>query len=122
MILYEKTFLKGLTSVVLNDAEGCIWAIAWQGQFVAWASSVGVRIYDLNERCSLGLIAWEESKDVPLTTFRCNLRWDNSTTLIIGWMDTVRICVIRKRNSVEISTRNYPGFIVDPSTKIYFLH
>lgn len=113
--MYEKTFLKGLNSVALSEAEGSVSAIAWQDQFVAMASSIGVRIYDLNERCSLGLIAWEETKDASLTMYRCNLRWDNSTTLIIGWMDTVRICVIRKRNAVDISTRNYPGLIVDPS-------
>lgn len=33
---------------------------------------------------------------------------------MIGWVETVRICVIRKRNSVEVATRNLPGLIVDP--------
>lgn len=50
-----------------------------------------------------------------LNDYRCNLRWSNSTTLFIGWVDTIRICVIRKRNAIEVSTRNLPGFIVDPS-------
>lgn len=27
----------------------------------------------------------------------------------------IRICIIRKRNAIEISTRELPGFIVDPS-------
>lgn len=44
---------------------------------------------------------------------RCNLIWNNST-LLIGWADTIRICVIRKRNVIEVSTRNLPCFICDP--------
>lgn len=115
LTLFEKSFLKSLKSTVLSESEGAVAAIKWNNNFVAWASSnVGVRVYDLNERCSLGLLRWEEPTDGKLAEYRCNLRWSNSTTLLIGWVDTIRICVIRKRNSVEVSTRNAPGFIVDP--------
>lgn len=62
LTIFEKTFLKGLKATCLSEAEGLVSAIAWSGQFVAWASSLGVRVYDLNERCSLGLIKWEEPK------------------------------------------------------------
>lgn len=82
---------------------------------MAWASALGVRVHDLNEKCSLGLIKWQEPENVSLVNFRCNLKWANSKTLLIGWVDTIRICVVRKRNSVEVSTRDLPGFIVDPS-------
>uniref|UniRef100_A0A1B0CTY4 Putative vacuolar assembly/sorting protein vps41 n=1 Tax=Lutzomyia longipalpis TaxID=7200 RepID=A0A1B0CTY4_LUTLO len=112
--LYEKTFLKSLKSTVLSESEGNVSSMAWNNQFVAWASALGVRVYDLSERWSLGLIRWEQPKSLALSDFRCNLRWSNSTTLLIGWVDTIRICVIRKRNSVEVSTRDLPGFIVDP--------
>lgn len=115
LTLYERSFLKKLKSTMLGEAEGFVSALAWSNQFVAWASAIGVRVYDLNERCSLGLIKWEEPRDALLSDFRCNLKWSNSTTLLIGWVDTIRICVIRRRNSVEVSTRELPGFIVDPS-------
>lgn len=117
LTLYEKSFLKSLKSTVLSESEGQVAAIKWNtNNFVAWASNgLGVRVYDLVERCSLGLLKWEEPKEGKLSDYRCNLRWCNSTTLLIGWVDTIRICVIRKRNSVEISTRNVPGSIVDPS-------
>lgn len=115
LTLYEKTFLKGLKQTVLHEVDGFVSAIAWTEHFVAWASAIGVRVYDLNEKCSLGLIKWEEPKDCLLNDFRCNLKWSNSTTLLIGWVDIVRICVIRKRNSFEVSTRALPDFIVDPS-------
>uniref|UniRef100_A0A182NF47 Fructose-1,6-bisphosphatase isozyme 2 n=1 Tax=Anopheles dirus TaxID=7168 RepID=A0A182NF47_9DIPT len=114
LVLYEKTFLKGLKSTVLSDSEGQVTAIKWNGQFVAWASLLGIHVYDLQEKCSLGFIQWEEPKNGKLTDFRCNLNWSNSTTLLIGWVDTVRICVIRKRNAIEVSTRNLPVHIVDP--------
>ncbi|XP_037029036.1 vacuolar protein sorting-associated protein 41 homolog [Bradysia coprophila] len=114
LTLYEKTFIKGLKSTVLNDSEGAVSAIAWSDQFVAWASAIGVRVHDLNEKCSLGLIKWQEPENVSLINYRCNLKWANSKTLLIGWVDTIRICVVRKRNSVEVSTRDLPGFIVDP--------
>lgn len=120
LTLYEKTFLKGLKPTVLCEAEGYVSAIAWTDQFVAWASAIGVRVYDLNERCSLGLIKWEEPNDMLLNDFRCNLKWSNATTILIGWVDIIRICVIRRRNSVEVSTRDLPGFIVDPSKLLYF--
>ncbi|CRK93735.1 CLUMA_CG007263, isoform A [Clunio marinus] len=114
LTLYEKTFLKGYKPTVLSDSEGLVNAVKWNGQFVAWASGIGVRVYDLNEKCSLGLIKWEEPKVGKLSDFRCNLRWRNASTLLIGWVDSIRICVIRKRNLIEVSTRNLPGFIVDP--------
>uniref|UniRef100_A0A336KE33 CSON006888 protein n=1 Tax=Culicoides sonorensis TaxID=179676 RepID=A0A336KE33_CULSO len=115
LTLFEKSFLKSLKSSILSESEGEVAAIKWNNNFVAWASSnLGVRVYDLNERCSLGLLKWEEPTDGKLSDYRCNLMWCNSTTLLIGWVDTIRICVIRKRNSVEVSTRNVPGFIVDP--------
>ncbi|CAD7086533.1 unnamed protein product [Hermetia illucens] len=114
LTLFERNFVKGLRSTVLSESEGLVSAVAWSGQFVAWASSLGVRVYDLNEKCSLGLIKWDEQNGIKLESFRCNLRWANSTTLLIGWVDTIRICIIRKRNAIEVSTRDLPGYIVDP--------
>lgn len=121
MTLYEKGFLKTSRQTMLCEAEGFVSSMAWTEQFVAWSSAIGVRVYDLNERCSLGLIKWEEPKEQLLNDFRCNLKWSNATTLLIGWVDIVRICVIRKRNSIEVSTRGLPDYIVDPSNFYAFL-
>lgn len=111
--LYEKTLLRGIKPTILCESEGAINALKWNGSFVAWSNSIGVRVYDLIEKCSLGLIKWEEPMQGKLTDYRCNLLWSNST-LFIGWAETIRICVIRKRNVMEITTRNLPGYIVDP--------
>lgn len=124
LVMYEKSFLKSLKSTELSEADGFVTAIKWNNNFVAWSSSkIGVRVYDLNEKCSLGLLKWEEPKEGRLSDYRCHLRWHESRTLLVGWVDTIRICIIRKRNAIEASSRNEPGFIVDPisSFKIDFI-
>lgn len=45
--------------------------------------------------------------------FRCNLRWADWRTLLIGWKDTVRVCIIRKRSNVELN-KYLPDYLVDP--------
>lgn len=114
MTLYEKTFLNRLRSTVLCECEGYVQAMAWHERFVAWASEVGVRIYDLSARCSLGLIQWEKSPTRSIEEYRCNLLWSAPKTLMIGWVDTIRICVIRKRSQIELQTRDVTEYLVDP--------
>ncbi|XP_043786040.1 vacuolar protein sorting-associated protein 41 homolog isoform X3 [Apis laboriosa] len=94
--------------------EGGVRSIAWISHFVAWASDTGVRIYDLNARCSLGLIKWSKSADALPEHYRCNLRWSDERTLLIGWVDIVRICQIRKRSTQEMVNRDLPEYVVDP--------
>lgn len=115
--------LQRLKPSELCAVEGSVLAICWQGSFVAWASHLGVRVYDLSEKCSLGLMKWEVPTEQRLENFRCHLRWSNANTLIIGWVDTIRICIIRKRNSLEVSAGNLPGFVVDPGRckQLFFL-
>ncbi|XP_015111621.1 vacuolar protein sorting-associated protein 41 homolog [Diachasma alloeum] len=114
LVLYEKTFLSRMKLSVLCDAEGGVRSVAWMGQFVAWASDTGVRVYDLNSKCSLGLIKWTTTPLAQPEHYRCNLRWTNSRTLLIGWVDTVRICQIRKRSTQETPTQNLAEFLIDP--------
>ncbi|XP_068140419.1 vacuolar protein sorting-associated protein 41 homolog [Drosophila tropicalis] len=114
LTLYERNLLKKLKPTELCSVEGNVLSICWQGNFVAWASHLGVRVYDLSEKCSLGLMKWEVPPQARLENFRCHLRWSNANTLLIGWVDTIRICVIRKRNAIEASSSNLPGYVVDP--------
>jgi hypothetical protein len=46
--------------------------------------------------------------------YRCNLCWKNSTTLLVGWVDTVKVCMIRKRSLAEPANRELPEFVVEP--------
>ncbi|XP_012255433.1 vacuolar protein sorting-associated protein 41 homolog isoform X1 [Athalia rosae] len=114
LILYEKTFLSPLKPTILGEAEGGVRSISWAGQFVAWASDTGVRIFDVNAECSLGLIKWSRSSEALPEHYRCNLKWSDNRTLLIGWVDTVRICQIRKRSLQETTQRNLLEYAVDP--------
>ncbi|GBP30829.1 Vacuolar protein sorting-associated protein 41 homolog [Eumeta japonica] len=114
LTLYEKTFLNRARSTILCECEGFVQDMAWHERFVAWASEVGVRVYDLTARCSLGLIQWEKSPTHSIQDFRCNLLWSAEKTLMIGWVDTIRICVIRKRSPIEMQTRDVTEYLVDP--------
>ncbi|XP_076241786.1 vacuolar protein sorting-associated protein light [Calliopsis andreniformis] len=113
LVLYEKTFLSRMKLTVLMEAEGGVRSIAWIGHLVAWASDTGVRIYDLNARCSLCLIQWPRSPDALPEHYRCNLRWSDDRTLLIGWVDIVRVCQIRKRSVQEMVNRDLPEYAVD---------
>lgn len=111
LTMYEKTFYKP-KSTILCSSQG-VTAVEWNEQYVAWASAKSVHVYNLTEKCSLGFIPWEEPPNATLDQFRCNLRWIDSTTLLIGWVDTIRICVLRNRNL--INSRDQPRIVVDPS-------
>ncbi|XP_017854874.1 vacuolar protein sorting-associated protein 41 homolog isoform X2 [Drosophila busckii] len=114
LTLYERNLLKKLKPSDLCAVEGSVLSISWQGNFVAWTSHLGVRVFDLSEKCSLGLMKWEVPPQARLENFRCHMQWSNPNTLLIGWVDTIRICVIRKRNAIEAASGNLPGYIVDP--------
>lgn len=114
LTLYEKTFIGRHKTTILCESEGLVRSLCWGENFVAWASNIGVRVYDINARCSLGLIKWEEHQGISIDKFRCNLRWADSRTLLIGWVDTVRVCVIRKRSNIELANRDLPEYLVDP--------
>ncbi|XP_026463874.1 vacuolar protein sorting-associated protein 41 homolog [Ctenocephalides felis] len=112
LALHEKTFLGRTRTTILCESSSLVLSAVWNNQFIAWSSEEGVRVYDINERCSLGLINWESRSD-DIQKYRCNLKWSDSKTLLIGWVDTVRVCVIRKRHTIEISNGNMPEYIVD---------
>lgn len=114
LVFYEKSLFSRIKLTILCEAEGGVRSVAWMGQFVAWASDTGVRVYDLNAKCSLGLLKWSKSQSALPEHYRCNLRWNNERILLIGWIDTVRICQIRKRSIQEMINRDLPEYIVDP--------
>lgn len=70
---------------MLGEAEGSVQSISWQGQFVAWATDLGLRVYDLLNRCSLGLMKWPVQQDRLPKNFRCNLAWTGNTLIVSGF-------------------------------------
>ncbi|XP_026285245.1 vacuolar protein sorting-associated protein 41 homolog [Frankliniella occidentalis] len=114
LVLYEKTFLTRLKSTVLCKAQGLVHNIKWNGPFVAWADNLGVWVFDIEARRSLGLIKWPRNPEALPENYRCNICWKDSSTFLVGWVDCVRICHIRKKTPHEIAIdRDKPDFIVD---------
>ncbi|XP_050441734.1 vacuolar protein sorting-associated protein 41 homolog [Adelges cooleyi] len=112
LMLHERTFLGRTKSVVLCDAEGAVHNMNWHNRFVAWSSNIGLRVYDVVARCSLGLIKWDKRDNVVPSSFRCNLTWKDSGTLLVGWVDTVRICGVRRRQ--QRLNKDMPEYKVEP--------
>mgnify|MGYP006952284215 FL=1 len=130
-------------STMISEAEGFVQNIVWSKQFVAWTSDIGVRVYDVDNKCSLGLIKWPENRCVTSSDFRCNMVWFDDLTLLvnfiislyfllkknlrvilkkiffllqIGWVDVVRVCSIRRRNSSEknfVLPQKLPPYRID---------
>ena len=114
LVLYEKTFLVRLKSTVLCKAQGTVHNVKWNGQFVAWADNLGVWVFDIEARRSLGLIKWPRNPEALPENYRCNICWKDNATFLVGWVDSVRICHIRKKTPLELSLdREKPEFIVD---------
>lgn len=109
LVLHEKTFLSRVRSTVLFEAVGKVQNIKWKDRFIAWSCDVGVRLYDVKGATSLVLIKWNRTDSALPENYPCCLSWKNDATLLIGWVDTIRVCRIEKRNSV---IRDVPEFTV----------
>jgi len=86
---------------VLHEGEGPIYAISWQGDLIAWANDVGVKIHDTSTRERITYIDRPRGSPRP-DLYRCCLSWENATTIIIGWGDYVKIGVVKiRKNGAE---------------------
>eukprot|EP01100_Stratorugosa_tubuloviscum_P003657 TRINITY_DN188_c2_g2_i1.p1 TRINITY_DN188_c2_g2~~TRINITY_DN188_c2_g2_i1.p1 ORF type:complete len:925 (-),score=372.33 TRINITY_DN188_c2_g2_i1:105-2879(-) len=92
---------------ILHSGEGTIFAIKWRGSLIAWANEAGVKIYDcyLNQRITfIERLPGSPRPDLH----RCSLFWQNDTTLLIGWANTVQICkVSEKLTAITGITQRY---------------
>lgn len=50
---------------------------------MAWASDIGVRVYDMENKCSLGLMKWAKNPLAMPQHYRCNMAWHNDTILLV---------------------------------------
>ncbi|KAG8308451.1 Vacuolar protein sorting-associated protein 41 [Homalodisca vitripennis] len=101
------------------SVEGGVQNIRWNeaGQHIAWATQLGVRVYDIHNKCSLGLIKWTKSTNFQNEKARCNLCWKDTNTLLVGWLDSVRILNVRKRSPAEMAlTPDWPQYLVENSS------
>ena len=104
MLLYEKGWLRS-KSTVLHSGAGYIRTMKWKGDFLAWADSQGVEVYDVSRRGRIAHIR-KMSSNLRDDMYKCNLCWKDNTTLLIAWADYIQIGVVKER----VQDRKLQGF------------
>lgn len=86
----------GSKDSVVHSGEGPIQTIRIAGHMLAWANDHGVKVYDAQHAKRVSYIARTPGSPPP-RLFRCHLRWESPSELIIGCADTIKIGRIRER-------------------------
>ena len=88
----------GAKDVVVHSGEGAVQTIACCGPMLAWANELGVKVYDAQHAKRVSYV--ERPSGAPgSSAFRCHLRWESSSDLLIGWVDVIKIGRIRSRDA-----------------------
>ncbi|KZP00266.1 vacuolar protein sorting-associated protein 41 [Calocera viscosa TUFC12733] len=95
LLLYDKGWM-GHKAQILHSGEGPIWETSWMGNLIAWANDLGVKIFDTASHSRIGFI--DRAADSPRADlFKCNLRWRDEHTLLIGWAGHLKVARVRQR-------------------------
>lgn len=74
----------------------------------------GVKIYDRTSQTRIVFI--DRPADCPRADlFKCNLHWQDDSTLLIGWANHIKVARIRARPRIatNVATANLPPFLVE---------
>ncbi|PVD30846.1 hypothetical protein C0Q70_10121 [Pomacea canaliculata] len=121
LVLNEKSGLfRTNKAITIHQGEGPVRNIKWHTDFIAWANDEGVRMYHTSSRRIITKIAKNHKHRTDL--YGCQLCWKDDVTLLVGWADTVRVCVVKvkpvhdgldtPRHIVEIVQTFTPDFFV----------
>ncbi|XP_023235855.1 vacuolar protein sorting-associated protein 41 homolog isoform X2 [Centruroides sculpturatus] len=114
VLLYEKGLFGQYKNTVLHQSESIVQNIKWKGQFLAWATDKHLRIYDIVAFKIIALIKRDQDSILWDKPCRCNLFWKDNLTLLVGWGDYVKLCVIRQRIELgTVSNQSLPNHIVE---------
>ncbi|XP_059151993.1 vacuolar protein sorting-associated protein 41 homolog isoform X2 [Physella acuta] len=101
LLLNEKSgFLGRHKTTVLHQGEGPIRNIKWGGEFIAWANNHGVKVYDTTSKSKITKI--DKDHDLRPELCICQLVWRDSRTLLIGWADRIKICVVKDQVKTDM--------------------
>ncbi|RDX46971.1 vacuolar assembling protein VPS41 [Lentinus brumalis] len=110
LVLHEKGWL-GYKETILHSGEGPIWQVRWRENLVAWANDLGVKIYDTHSQSRITFI--DRPKDSPRADlFKCNLHWQDESTLLIAWADQIKVARVRARPRKSAAS-NHPALLVE---------
>ncbi|XP_052801970.1 vacuolar protein sorting-associated protein 41 homolog isoform X2 [Mya arenaria] len=100
LILNERGFLTRHKMTTIHQGEGPIRTIKWKGDLIAWSNSYGVQVYDMSSRSRITSISKDHNYRPDL--HNCNLHWKDERTLLIGWADTVKVCLVKERKEQDV--------------------
>lgn len=98
VVLYERGFLARYKSTLLQSKEQRVRTISWHGQFIAWATDYCVQIFDVEQRTIITRIKREADMSIDLIPDPCQFCWKDKRTLLIGWGNSIKVCLIKERS------------------------
>uniref|UniRef100_A0AAR2J862 Vacuolar protein sorting-associated protein 41 homolog n=1 Tax=Pygocentrus nattereri TaxID=42514 RepID=A0AAR2J862_PYGNA len=110
LLLYERNWLNRWKTSTLHEGEGTITNVKWRANLIAWANSVGVKIYDISSKQRITNVLRDNTSLRP-DMYPCSLCWKDNTTLIIGWGSSIKMCAVKERDPTEI--RDLPSRYVE---------
>ena len=130
LILHDKGWL-GHKETILHNGEGPVWQVRWRGTLIAWANDLvserrwytrpdltplhqGIKIYDTASSSRITFI--DRPADAPRADlFKCNMHWQDDSTLLIGWADQIKVARIRARprTTTSSASANTPPLLVE---------
>lgn len=107
LLLYEKNIIGRYKSNCLQRNRGVIRAITWRTHFIAWASDLGIKIYDVQSRQIITHIDRDKDPNetrIKADLFQCAFCWKDNLTLLLAWGHSVKMCCIKlKTGGSELS-------------------
>ncbi|KAL8579065.1 hypothetical protein ACOMHN_036004 [Nucella lapillus] len=100
LVLNEKSgIFRSNKTTTIHSGEGPIRNLKWRGEFLAWANNIGVRVWDTSARCLITRIEKDHSHRPEL--YGCQLFWKDDRTLLVGWGDRVKVCMVKEQIQKE---------------------
>ena len=102
LILHSKNFLNRHASKIISSGDGQVRNIKWRGSFIAWATDVNVRIYDVSQKALIAVVkADHDTAQLRPDVYKCCLFWRDESTLLLGWADAVKVCRVKRKAKVS---------------------
>lgn len=109
VVIYERTLWNKYKHKVLYTERKEVKKLSWHDKYIAWATDAHVKIFDLEEGRVFTQIKpyvdidqdSQTKRDVDMKD-QCQLYWKETGTLLIGWSNTIRVCLIKDRPPEEL--------------------
>jgi hypothetical protein len=104
-------------TAIIHEGEGPIHSLVWRGDFIAWATKMGVKIYDFLNNKRVSFVP--APRECPsLSVCRCVMQWETDEILLIGWADQIIVVRLREQPATTTKSPAKAGTAADSSPPI----